>query len=199
MIRINIPRKNKGIATETGNNLLRMLLDNDEFVEGPCSGRGTCGRCKIKHCSGDLCPITEDERRFISEKEINSGIRLACFISPESDIEIDIMDQEKNHKVMTNGYLPEFNLSPSIWKRKIIIGKPTLEEPISYEELYERALGLEKLDWNILKSLKMKSGEFTAVFDEDKLLGLEEGDTTNELYGVAVDIGTTTVAVSVVD
>jgi uncharacterized 2Fe-2S/4Fe-4S cluster protein (DUF4445 family) len=199
MININIPRKNKTITSETGEKLLKILIDNGEFVEGPCGGRGSCGRCKIKHISGDLPLIIEDERRLLSEEEINNGIRLSCLISPPSDIQIDIIDQEKNHKVLTGGFIPEFNISPSIRKKIINIDKPTLEAPITYEEIFTRELDLEELDWNVLKNLKMQSGQFTAVYHEDKLIGLEYGNTTDEIYGVAVDIGTTTVVASLIN
>jgi uncharacterized 2Fe-2S/4Fe-4S cluster protein (DUF4445 family) len=199
MININIPRKNKTITCETGEKLLKILINNGEFVEGPCGGRGSCGRCKIKHISGDLPLIIEDERRLLSEEEINNGIRLSCLISPTSDIQIDIIDQEKNHKVLTGGFIPEFNISPSIRKKIINIDKPTLEAPITYEEIFTRELDLEELDWNVLKNLKMQSGQFTAVYHEDKLIGLEYGNTTDEIYGVAVDIGTTTVVASLIN
>lgn len=199
MININIPRKNKTITCETGEKLLKILINNGEFVEGPCGGRGSCGRCKIKHISGDLPLITEDEIRLLSEEEINNGIRLSCLISPTSDIQIDIIDQEKNHKVLTGGFIPEFNISPSIRKKIINIDKPTLEAPITYEEIFTRELDLEELDWNVLKNLKMQSGQFTAVYHEDKLIGLEYGNTTDEIYGVAVDIGTTTVVASLIN
>ncbi|MGO1369082.1 MAG: ASKHA domain-containing protein [Senegalia sp. (in: firmicutes)] len=199
MININIPRKNKTITTETGDKLLKILIDNGEFVEGPCGGRGSCGRCKIKHISGYLPLITEDEKRFLSEKEINNGIRLACHISPTSDIQIDIINQEKNHKVLTGGFIPEFNINPSIWKKTISIDKPTLGVSTTYEDIFTKTLDLEELDFNVLKSIKMRSGQFTTVYDEDKLIDLEYGNTTDEIYGVAVDIGTTTVVVSVIN
>lgn len=199
MIEIKIPRKNKSISTEAGDNLLKILTDNDEFVEGPCNGRGTCGRCKIEHISGDLPAISQDERRILSEEEIDSGTRLACLIHPESDVVIDILDQEKNHKVLTKGFLPDFNLNPSIWKKTIEIEKPTLENQTTYENLFKEELGEVDLDFSIVKNLKMKAGQFTAVYDEGRLIGLEEGDTSGEIYGIAVDIGTTTVIASLVN
>lgn len=199
MININIPRKNKTITTETGDNLLKILIDNGEFVEGPCGGRGSCGRCKIKHISGYLTLITEDEKRFLSEEEINNGIRLACLISPTSDIQIDIIDQEKNHKVLTGGFIPEFNINPSIWKKTINIDKPTLGTSTTYEDQFTKILDLEELDLNVFKNLKMQSGQFTAVYNKDKLIGLEYGNTIDEIYGVAVDIGTTTVVASLIN
>jgi len=199
MIKINMPRKNKTIAAEAGKNLFNILIENDEFIEGPCAGRGSCGRCKIKHISGELPAISEDEQRLLSEEEIKAGIRLACLITPESDIQIDIIDHEKNHKVLTEGFIPDFNIKPSIWKKTISIAGPTLENPTPYEELFARELGLAELDWNTLRGLKKQTGLFTAVYGEDKLIGLEYGDTTGDIYGVAVDIGTTTVVASLID
>jgi len=199
MIKISIPRKNKTMAAEEGKNLFNILLENDEFLEGPCGGRGSCGRCKIKHIAGELPGISEDEQRLLSEEEIKAGIRLACHITPKSDIQIDIFDHEKNHKVLTEGFTPDFNINTSIWKKIVDIERPTLENPTPYEELFKRELGLAELDWSTLRSLKMQAGLFTAVYDEDRLIGLECGDTTGDAYGVAVDIGTTTVVASLID
>ncbi len=199
MISVEIPRKNKRIMSKRDIKLLDILIKNNEFVESPCGGRGNCGRCKIKHISGELPPITEDEKNFLSDEEISNGIRLACLIKPKSDIKIDVIEQEQNHKVLTEGYVPKFNKSPAIWKRIINIEKPTLENPISYEELFKKELGLDEIKWDVLRTLKMKSGTFTAVYNKDKLIGLECGDTSDKLYGIAVDIGTTTVVVSLID
>lgn len=199
MININIPRKNKTITTEVGEKLYKILLDNDELIDGPCGGRGTCGRCKIKHISGQLPPITQDEKKLLSGEELNNGIRLACLVRPTWDIGIDIIDQEKNHKVLTGGFIPVFNINPAIWKKTINIDKPTLGISRTYEDLFSKILGVKELDLSVLKGLKMRSGKFTAVYNEDKLIGLEYGDTTDEIYGIAVDIGTTTVVASLVD
>lgn len=199
MININIPRKNKTITTEVGDKLYKILLDNDEFIDGPCGGRGTCGRCKIKYISGQIPSITEDEKKLLSEEELNAGMRLACLVKPTSDIEIDIIDQEKNHKVLTEGFIPKFNINPAIWKKIINIDKPTLGIATTYEELFAKVLDIKELDLSVLKGLKMQLGKFTAVYNENKLIGLEYGDTTDEIYGIAVDIGTTTVVASLID
>ncbi len=199
MINIRIPRKNKTITTEIGDKLFKILLDNDEFVDGPCGGRGTCGRCKIKDISGQLPPVTEDEKKLLSEEELNNGIRLACLVGPTSDIEIDIIDQEKNHKLLTGGFIPKFNINPAIRKKAISIDKPTLGISTTYEDLFTGILDVKELDLRVLKGLKMQSGEFTAVYNEKKLIGLEYGNTTDEIYGIAVDIGTTTLVASLID
>ena len=199
MISVKILGKNRTIMSRPNIKLLDILIKNNEFVESPCGGRGNCGRCKIKHISGELPPITEDEKRFLSDEEISNGIRLACLIRPKSDIIIDIMEQEQNYKVLAEGYVPKFNRSPAIWKRVIDIEKPTSENPISYEELFKEKLGVDEIEWDVLRTLKMRSGIFTAVYNEEELIGLEYGDTFDNLYGIAVDIGTTTVVASLID
>lgn len=58
-------------------NLLDILHQNNIIIPNPCHGSGTCGKCKIKVLSGYL-PITEADRRKLSEDELEQGIRLAC-------------------------------------------------------------------------------------------------------------------------
>lgn len=58
------------------------LTKAKDYLEGkiafPCSGNGTCGKCKIK-VTGDVSPITAMEEKLLTPKEIKDGIRLACY------------------------------------------------------------------------------------------------------------------------
>lgn len=58
-------------------------------IEKPCAGHGRCGKCKIR-ASGELSPITGEERQLLSPDELNSGIRLACrtYAIGECDVEL---------------------------------------------------------------------------------------------------------------
>ena len=60
-------------------------------------------------------------------------------------------------------------------------------------------LSIERLDLAVLASGRYQSGTMTAVLHGDTLIQLEEGDTSDILYGVVVDIGTTTVVCALVD
>ncbi|MEN6412203.1 MAG: ASKHA domain-containing protein [Veillonellales bacterium] len=199
MVKIGIPRINKNIITDSQDNLLAILLDNHVFIERPCGGRGSCGKCKIKHISGDLSPLGEDEKKLLTEQEQQEGIRLACCLYPQSDLLIDVIAQEQNHKVLKDGYVPKFQQNPAIRKRVIEIPKPTIEDQTPYEDLFKRELGIDHIDFEIMRSLKMESGTFTAVYHINQLIGIEKGNTSLSCYGVAVDIGTTTVVASVID
>ncbi|EHQ88507.1 ASKHA domain-containing protein [Desulfosporosinus youngiae] len=179
--------------------LLAILVAQQIFIESPCNGRRSCGKCKIKHLGGDLPPLSADEEKLLSKKEIRDGIRLACLIYPTTDLQIDIIDQEKNHQVLTGGYVPDYQPNPAIWKKTIEIRKPTLKDQTPYEALIEKALGIKRLPWDVLRQITMGEGTYTAVFNQDQLIGIEKGDTTERIYGVAVDIGTTTVVTSLIN
>ena len=53
-------------------------------VSLPCGGNGVCGKCKV-YVNGAVSALTEAEHRFISETEIASGVRLACFTRVKGD------------------------------------------------------------------------------------------------------------------
>ncbi len=91
-----------------GDNLLKVLLGEAVYVNNPCNGRGTCGKCKIKICSGEVAPADETEKKLLRTEELSSGIRLSCMVEVHGDIKVELLIKELKHKVLTNGYLPEF-------------------------------------------------------------------------------------------
>ncbi len=187
-----------------GDNLLDILQENGVILESPCGGKGYCGKCKVQLIDGNTNELTEEELRHLTKKEIDDGIRLSCLVYPKGPIQVKLLNkEEKNYKGLSDGYTPTIDLNPLIHKKVIKLEKPSLENNISYEELLERAIGIEISYDNIgiLKSLAdvHKGEETTLVYWDDKLIGIESGDTKNKLYGVAVDIGTTTVVVSLID
>ena len=76
--------------------------------------------------------------------------------------------------------------------------KPTLENQRPLEDEILKQLKIDKLNWKLLKNINYKE-KITAVFNNDKLIYLEEDDTTQKNYGVIIDIGTTTVVSSLID
>ena len=57
--------------------LLMRLIRAGYYVDAPCGGKGTCGRCRVRFVSGAPQP-TANERRLLTEEERSSGVRLAC-------------------------------------------------------------------------------------------------------------------------
>ncbi|WP_415803844.1 ASKHA domain-containing protein [Hathewaya histolytica] len=201
---IKVYPEGKVIEYRKGEKLLDILQDSGVILESPCGGNGTCGKCKVKILSGEFNEITEEEKRRLKKEELENGVRLSCLITPKGNVEVELLNaKSKKHKILSEGYIPNFKLGPTISKEVITLEKPTLENNISYEELLEKTLG---------KSVKLQDPEFlqelsnsfieetaTVVYSGEEIIGIEKGDTRDKLYGAAVDIGTTTVVLSLID
>ena len=181
-------------------NLLEKLRKEGRFVENPCNGKGICGKCKVKILSGDAGKVTETERRFLSEEELARGIRLSCMVYPEEELEVETFKEEKKTEVLSEGYVPEFEKNIEIKKQLIHIRKPNLKDQTSMEDQLLIQLGNVEIPFSLLQHLELAEGTYTAViWSEKSLMALEPGDQTDYLYGVAIDIGTTTVVTSLID
>ena len=99
--------------------MLSTLLAPTHTVEMPCGGRKNCGKCKIS-AKGSLSPISDTERRFLSEEELSSGIRLACCTTAIGDCVISSATVAKN-AINTDGELPDMVLRPAFNKYGIAI------------------------------------------------------------------------------
>ena len=66
-----------------------LLLEKNVAIDRLCGGMGTCGKCKVK-ATGDLSPLCEAEKKFLSEKEINENVRLACktYVCGKATVEV---------------------------------------------------------------------------------------------------------------
>lgn len=108
MKRVKIYNSDEIFEVEGGISLLDGLLNKGHFVDNPCNGKGTCGKCRVKIKSGDPGDIGPSEKRFLSDKDIEDGIRLACFITDWDELEVEIIQKERKAKVLTGGYMPDF-------------------------------------------------------------------------------------------
>lgn len=189
---------NEEIDCNTNKTLLENLLEQNIFVNNPCNGKGLCGKCKVKIVKGRVSSPSETERSILSEDDIVSGIRLSCLLSVSGDMEIELLQKERKHSILTTGFIPEFNFNPSIYKKCLYIEKPSLANQISYEDSLMKAFKVKNIDFNVYRD-EILYGEVTGVFNGKDLIGIESGNTKDTLYGVAIDIGTTTVVASLVD
>ena len=90
-VTIKSDRESKQFVVAGGGNLLTALVDNGEEISSSCGGKGTCGYCKCRVTSGggQLLPT---EEIFMSRKEREQDMRLACQVKIKEDIDIEIPD-----------------------------------------------------------------------------------------------------------
>lgn len=179
--------------------LFQLLRDHNIDIGGTCAGRGNCGKCQVKVLSQDTYPMSETENRILAHNDPERQHRLSCFIHPHTDMEISIPSQEKNHRVLTQGFLPTFQPEPAIRKRLIKVSQPTLDEPVPYIDFFKEELNEAFIDLEIIASLPIGEELYTAVYSKETLIGIEGGDTTENIYGISIDIGTTTVVATLID
>ncbi|MBU3126819.1 ASKHA domain-containing protein [Clostridium tagluense] len=184
--------------------LLNIIQEKGIGMESPCGGRGTCGKCKIKILKGEINQLTQEETSHLTKEEIKQGIRLACHVKPQGDLTVELLgDKNTKHEILTEGYMPSISINPMIHKEVYKLIKQNFKNDLSYEEIIEDVVQ-QKIESNNIDLLKLlpeafKQGEFTCVYLGGHIIGIEPGNTVKETYGIAMDIGTTTVVASLVD
>ncbi|MBT3273085.1 MAG: DUF4445 domain-containing protein [Spirochaetales bacterium] len=176
----------------------------DAVIEAPCGGKGKCGKCKLIVEQGPVSEITEQEKRFLSEHELERGVRLACLTLPRGDVRVRIRENSRAH-IMVTGVEYDAEILPNVRKTAVTLDKPDLEDQRDDFARLKDALGggsfhmpLKQL-YQLPELIRGNDYSVTAVHDRNYIITVEPGDTTGRNYGIAVDIGTTTVVAYLVD
>lgn len=110
MKKVKIFNEDISFEVEEDVTLLEALVNHGHFIDNPCNGKGTCGKCKVKIHSGDPGEIGVSERKHIREKDEAEGIRLSCLITDWTELGVELIQNERKTKVLTKGYIPEFEM-----------------------------------------------------------------------------------------
>lgn len=197
--------ENKKMETDGTENILMLAGKAGIVIEGCCGGKGKCGRCKVKVVSGTFDPPDEDEKSILTARELRENIRLSCRLYPTGDAKIfseklQMKDARKTKLVA----LPEgFSICPNIEKVCMTIEKATLVNQTSCERKIIETIGKKDLHmaFSAIKQLPfiftdekcLLDTQVTAVLAGNEIIALESGDTSKKCFGVAFDIGTTSV------
>ncbi len=175
-------------------------------IESTCGGRGTCGKCKVRVLSGSV-EVRPADRRWLSEDELAEGWRLACEAELYADAECHVPALMRAPKAATMGLSRFVLLEPNVHKVHLTLAEPRLDDVRSDVERLRDALDAEGYglvaDLRALRhlpiALRAAGWDVTAVLCGEHLVAVEPGDTTGVAYGVAVDVGTTTVVATLMD
>ncbi|MDZ7262883.1 MAG: ASKHA domain-containing protein, partial [candidate division KSB1 bacterium] len=173
-----------------------------------CGGQGTCGKCKVRILQG-TSSFTSLEQESLSSEERQQGIHLACQTLVHQNLTVEMLTEEQTEgtKFLTYGMPVEMELDDHLQKFYLDLPQPGLENQAADLETIEQAISskgeklkislplLQKLS-NLLREQQFK---ITAVTANGQLLTVEKGDTTSRRFGLAVDLGTTTIVGVLVD
>jgi uncharacterized 2Fe-2S/4Fe-4S cluster protein (DUF4445 family) len=177
---------------------------NGIAIDSTCGGHGTCKKCKIRVLDGSA-PVSSLDTRAFGAHELRDGWRLACRFETAGDLRVEVPPLATRPKAATVGVGRKVILRPAVQKRYVELHEPTLQDQTSdLERLLARLDDLElRVDLQALRAVGpvLRQGGYraTAVVVDDVLVDVEPGDTTGRLYGIAFDLGTTTVVATLLD
>jgi len=168
-------------------------------IDSTCGGRGTCGKCKVRVLDADMEVTTADHRQ-LRKDEIDDGWRLSCQARIYEDLTCEVPQLLRVPKAATMGLSRLVIIDPNVRKVFLELVEPDLHDQRSDVARLRDALTAEGHDMiadvPVLRTLPktIRGAEFkvTAVLAGEHLVAVEPGDTTEECFGVAFDVGTTT-------
>ena len=216
------------IECNAGDNLLELARRANVAIDAPCSGNGSCGKCRVKLIEGELDSF---KSRHISDEEYNAGWRLSCNAKVLTDCIVWVPDiasayqsRMKTADLSSPKEIAIFEDCQADLKasgieftnafRSVVISmaEPTLEDTMPDNERFtwavQDALGVEKvkIPYGVMVRLAATLRQFgwtvcvKGQLQGDTFLCMEVCDPADtKIVGCAIDIGTTTVTMVLVD
>tara|TARA_R110000751_G_scaffold189187_4_gene295220 strand:- start:3491 stop:5548 length:2058 start_codon:yes stop_codon:yes gene_type:complete len=206
-----------------GTHLLEAARQLGVYVESVCGGRGICGRCQIEIQEGNFAKhgivsanshISEfgaKEIRYAEKRDLKAGRRLSCSAMIEGDLVVDVpQDVQVNAQIVRKAADTRLIArNPAIQMCYVEVEEPDMHKPLGDLDRLKQAL---EHDWGftdiivdqhilprVQKILRAGNWTVTAAIHRDmvtarpSLIALYPG-LKNEAYGIACDIGSTTIA-----
>ncbi len=193
-------------------------------IDSVCGGRGICGRCQVllsegefaKHRvtsrAGHLSPCNEVERDYQAAGGALGERRLSCQACLMGDAVIDVPSASQVHKqvVRKRAEVHDIELDPIVRIHYVEVQEPNMHDPAGDLRRLQEALEFEwrltNLRWcdlrvvqGLQQSLRQGGWKVTvAVHNENQIIGVWPGFKDN-IYGLAVDVGSTTIAAHLSD
>ncbi len=192
-------------------------------IDSVCGGRALCGRCQVlvaegefaKHgvssSSASLSPLSESEMRFSRRAPLAPGRRLSCQARVEADVVIDVPASSQVHRqvVRKEADAHAIELNPVVRLHYVQVQQPDMHDPSGdlrrLFEALEAEWGLKDLicDLSVIQMLQptLRAGAWqvtVAVHAAKQIIGVWPGLHETAL-GLAVDIGSTTIAAHLCD
>ncbi len=216
----------QAVNVNTGTLLSEAAQRAGVEISQPCGGQGRCGRCAVQVVTGSA---RRRSSLRLSPEDIANGYVLACQTVIEGDVEVVVPPQEKIERRLTTDrtvaeiIIPawyDFHRDQSIHRLSLAINAPTLDDQtddwsrlqttlrqqtgvgdlqVSLGTLRKLASALREGDWMV--TLILDSLSWDCPNCPARVIDIFPGQASGDdpLWGIAVDIGTTTVTVWLVD
>jgi uncharacterized 2Fe-2S/4Fe-4S cluster protein (DUF4445 family) len=206
-----------------GTTLLSAARTLGVDIDSVCGGRAMCTRCQVLIAEGDfakhgvrssgthLSAPTIPEERLARRTILAAGRRLSCQARVEGDVVIDVPETSQVHKqvVRKAAEARDIELYPLITLHYVEVAEPDMHDPSGDLRRLKNALASEwqlnalDCDLSILQGLQvvLRKGEWkvtVAVHNRSRIVAVWPG-LREKVYGMAVDVGSTTIAAHLCD
>ncbi|MEJ2586430.1 MAG: ASKHA domain-containing protein [Deltaproteobacteria bacterium] len=205
------------VAVEEGTTLLEAAHQAEVFISNLCGGEGVCGRCRVQISKGKA-EAEEQAKALFSPDEIMKGYVLACQTEIHDDLEVIIPPESTvdDSQILTGEVGEEALMgkgTPIVQKIYLELPPPTSEDNVPDFERISRVLTKKiesryvdtPLDCLQHLSDKLRENEWKVTVTVSRnrnhydILKIDPLNTADSHYGVAVDVGTTTVVAQLVE
>ena len=192
-------------------------------IDSVCGGRAICGRCQVLVAEGEfakhgvrstadsLSPASESEQRYAARRVLAEGRRLSCQARVEADVVVDVPSNSQVHRqvVRKEAEARDIELYPLVKLHYVEVAEPDMHDPSGDLQRLEIALAREwqlanlECDLSVLQQLQpvLRAGDWkvtVAVHDTSRIIAVWPG-FHETAFGLAVDVGSTTIAAHLCD
>lgn len=210
--------------TLAGTTLLAAAQELGVGIEAVCGGKGVCGKCRviveegrfeklgIASSRGHVSALSPVEEKFFSREELERGYRLACLAQVNADLVVTVPEESRTAKqvILEQGKTRAYSLNPAVKQYSLTIEPAALDDARDDRQRLLDALaqsyGLEHLtvDYTVLRDLpqvlRQQDWQVTAtVWQGQEVIRVVPGREAAPSLGIAIDIGTTTLAAFLCD
>jgi uncharacterized 2Fe-2S/4Fe-4S cluster protein (DUF4445 family) len=194
---------------QAGQTLLECARRLGVELVNVCGGEGTCGSCVVQVLEGELSLVTEAEREFLTEEKLVQGYRLACRTIPTSGckVRVPVESLATPQRAQVEGLEIPVAPEPVARAYRVAMTPPSLEDPGADAERVAKAMaarhGISGITFDsfVLRSLSnvLRDNAWQVkviLYNQECIAVLPE---TQNALGLAVDLGTTKIAIYLVD
>lgn len=209
MIEVKFLPSQRIIRVHKESSILQAAILAGVQVESTCGGKGTCGKCKVRiESEQPMEPLTV-EKKYLSPSQLAEGWVLACQRTLASNTIIYLNEQKDAYdrktgleKTQDTEIYEHQTLDTDIQKVFLKVKEPSTSDQRSDWERLTADLNIKfnrSLASTLPRILRKAHFQVTAVLKGEELLAVEPGDTRSRKFGLAIDIGTTTIVVYLLD
>jgi len=201
-ILIKILPANQEVRTKKGSYLIDVLYEHGFIIPSSCGKRGICGKCLVE-------VEYTNKGNENSTKEKSHLLVNSCQYIVEKDIAVSLpqvqIDKQKEIYKFKKPYQIkiETSFNPNIQVLKVNVEKEEIKKSKSYQDYFFSLIGKKDISLEVLKKIACIKNDITKsynlIFSNKQIIDIKKEREFNGIYGIAIDLGTTSIAIELIN